>query len=107
VTSLDRPVGEDGETAFGELMPSDRPSPDEEVEVARRAAVLRRAIRALPPREREVLVLRFGIDGGDPAPLREIGRRLGITQERVRQIESRALSRLAAEHEIAALGAAA
>jgi RNA polymerase primary sigma factor len=107
VTSLDRPVGEDGDTAFGELMPSDGPSPDEEVEGARRAAVLRQAIRALPSREREVLVLRFGIDGSDPAPLREIGRQLGITQERVRQIESRALSRLAAVREIAALGEAA
>jgi RNA polymerase primary sigma factor len=107
VTSLDRPVGEDGETAFGELMPSERPSPDEEVEGSRRAAVLHRAIRALPAREREVLVLRFGLDGGEPEPLREIGRQLGITQERVRQIESRALSRLASEHDVAALGAAA
>jgi RNA polymerase primary sigma factor len=107
VTSLDRPVGEDGETAFGELMPSERPSPEEEVEDSRRAAVLYRAIRALPERERDVLVLRFGLDGGEPEPLREIGRQLGITQERVRQIESRALARLAAEHDVAALGAAA
>jgi RNA polymerase primary sigma factor len=107
VTSLDRPVGEDGETAFGELMPSERPSPEDEVEDSRRAAVLHRAIRALPQRERDVLILRFGLDGGEPEPLREIGRQLGITQERVRQIESRALSRLAAEHDIAALGAAA
>jgi RNA polymerase primary sigma factor len=107
VTSLDRPVGEDGETAFGELMPSERPPPEEEVESSRRATVLRRAVSELPARERAVLVLRFGMDGGEPAPLREIGQRLGITQERVRQIESRALARLAAEREIAALTEAA
>jgi RNA polymerase primary sigma factor len=107
VTSLDRPVGEDGETAFGELMPSERPAPEEEVETSRRAAILRRAVADLPEREREVLIMRYGMDGGEPAPLREIGRHLGITQERVRQIESRALARLAAAREIAALSEAA
>jgi RNA polymerase primary sigma factor len=106
VTSLDRPVGDDGETAFGELMASELPSPDEQVECARRATVLRRAVAQLPPREREVVMLRYGMDGGEPEPLREIGRRLGITQERVRQIESRALSRLASERAIASLEAA-
>jgi RNA polymerase primary sigma factor len=107
VTSLDRPVGEDGETAFGELMPSERPAPEEEVETSRRATILRRAVADLPDREREVLILRYGMDGGEPAPLREIGRRLGITQERVRQIESRALARLAAARELASLSEAA
>jgi RNA polymerase primary sigma factor len=107
VTSLDRPVGEDGETAFGELMPSERPAPEEEVETSRRAAILRRAVADLPEREREVVILRYGMDGGEPAPLREIGRRLGITQERVRQIESRALARLAATRAIASLSEAA
>jgi RNA polymerase primary sigma factor len=107
VTSLDRPVGEDGETAFGELMPSERPAPEEEVETSRRATILRRAVAELPDREREVLILRYGMDGGEPAPLREIGRRLGITQERVRQIESRALARLAAARELASLTEAA
>jgi RNA polymerase primary sigma factor len=106
VTSLDRPVGDDGETAFGDLMASDRPSPDEEVEGAHRASVLRRAVAELPPRERDVVIMRYGIDGGEPAPLREIGRRLGITQERVRQIESRALSRLAGVQAVASLEAA-
>jgi RNA polymerase primary sigma factor len=107
VTSLDRPVGEDGETAFGELMPSERPAPEEEVETSRRAAILRRAVADLPEREREVVILRYGMDGGEPAPLREIGRQLGITQERVRQIESRALARLAATRAIASLSEAA
>jgi RNA polymerase primary sigma factor len=107
VTSLDRPVGEDGETAFGELMPAERPAPEEEVESSRRAAILRRAVADLPDREREVVILRYGMDGGEPAPLREIGRQLGITQERVRQIESRALARLAATRSIASLSEAA
>ena len=54
--------------------------------------MLRRALEELPDRERTVVEMRYGISGGDPTPLREIGRQLGITPERVRQIESRALA---------------
>jgi RNA polymerase primary sigma factor len=107
VTSLDRPVGDDRETALGDLLPSDRPPPEDEVEVSLAHGIVRRAIAELPGREREVLVMRFGLAGAEPEPLREIGRRLGITQERVRQIESRALARLAREREIASLHEAA
>ena len=52
---------------------------------------MKRALLELPDRERTVVALRYGIDGGEPTPLREIGRQLGITPERVRQIESKAL----------------
>jgi RNA polymerase primary sigma factor len=107
VTSLDRPVGEEHETVLGDLLPSERPPPDDEIEVSLRQAVLRRAVEGLPEREREVLTLRYGLGGDEPRPLREIGQRLGITQERVRQIESRALDRLAREREVAALREAA
>jgi RNA polymerase primary sigma factor len=106
VTSLDRPVGEEGETSLGELMPTEGPAVEEAVELNLREEALREAIAQLPEREREVLSLRYGLDH-DPMPLREIGRKLGITQERVRQIEGRALERLAQNRELAALKTAA
>jgi len=107
VTSLDRPLGEEDDAAFGDLLPSDRPGPDDVVHVSLAEDSLRRALGELPDREREVVILRYGIDGRDPTPLREIGRRLGITPERVRQIESRALGRLAHMRELQALREAA
>jgi RNA polymerase primary sigma factor len=107
VASLDRPVGESQETSFGDLLASAGPGPEEEVQVALTQEALRRALDQLPEREREVVRLRYGIDGEEPAPLREIGERLGVTPERVRQIESSALAKLASAREIAALGEAA
>jgi RNA polymerase primary sigma factor len=107
VTSLDRPVGDEQDTLLGDLLPSAGREPDEAVEVSLRQSVLREAVGHLPEREREVVTLRYGLTDGEPRPLREIGRRLGITQERVRQIESRALDRLARERTIAALREAA
>jgi RNA polymerase primary sigma factor len=68
---------------------------------------LRRALGELPDRERTVVQMRYGIDGGEPTPLREIGRQLGITPERVRQIESKALGRLGRMRELEALRQAA
>src|SRR4051812_14079968 len=107
VTSLDRPVGEEGETSFGDLLPSDEPEPEEEVEVSLRQAALRSAVAKLPEREREVLKYRFGLNDVDPTPLRETGRLLGMSPESVRQIEGRALKRLAATREIDSLREAA
>src|SRR4051794_2861445 len=95
ITSLDRPVGEEGESALGDLLPSDDPEPSEEVAVSLRKQTLRRALEHLPERERDVVKLRYGINGNDPTPLRETGRRLGLSPERVRQIEARALEHLA------------
>jgi RNA polymerase primary sigma factor len=107
ITSLERPVGEDGGTQFGDLLPSDSPQPEEEVEVSLTQQSLRRAVEALPDREREVLYLRYGIDGTDPVPLREAGRRLGVSSESVRNLEKAALRHLAENREVAALGEAA
>jgi RNA polymerase primary sigma factor len=107
VTSLDRPIGEEGEAAFGDIMPSDEPEPEEEVEVSLRAEALHRALEHLPDREREVVKLRFGVNGNEPTPLRETGRRLGLSPERVRQIEGRALKRLATTREMEGLSEAA
>jgi RNA polymerase primary sigma factor len=107
VTSLDRPLGEEDDAAFGDLLPSDGPAPEEVVHVSLREEMLRRALEDLPDRERTVVELRYGIDGGEPTPLREIGRQLGITPERVRQIESKALGRLGRMRELEALRQAA
>jgi RNA polymerase primary sigma factor len=76
---------------------------DQEVEVSLSEQLLRRTIEELPETEREVIRLRFGINGEEPQPLRETGRRLGLSAERVRQIESRALKRLAMRRELEAL----
>jgi RNA polymerase primary sigma factor len=107
VTSLDRPLGEEDDAAFGDLLPSQGPSPEDEVHVSLRTEALRSALEELPDRERKVVELRYGIAGSEPTPLREIGRQLGITPERVRQIESRALGRLGRMRELAALREAA
>ena len=69
--------------------------------------MLRRSIEQLPQPERDVIRLRFGINGDDPKPLRETGRRLGVSAERVRQLEAKALQRLATRRELEALQQAA
>jgi RNA polymerase primary sigma factor len=107
VTSLDRPVGEKGGTSFGELVAGDEPGPEETLHVSLEEDMLRRAIATLPDRHQEIVKLRFGLNGdADPQSLDEIGRRLGLTRERVRQLEADALSRLAVAREIEALRAA-
>jgi RNA polymerase primary sigma factor len=107
VTSLDRPVGEAGETSFGELVAGDEPSPEETLHVSLEEDVLRRAVRQLPEREQTVVKLRYWLNGdGTPKSLEEIGRQLGLTRERVRQVEANALERLAVNREVEALRAA-
>jgi RNA polymerase primary sigma factor len=103
VTSLDRPLGDDGDTAFGDLLEGGAPPVHQEVEVSLSEQVLRRTIEELPDMERDVIRLRFGFEDDEPQPLRETGRRLGLSAERVRQIESRALKRLAMRRELEAL----
>jgi RNA polymerase primary sigma factor len=107
VTSLDRPVGEEGETALGDLLESADVGPEEEVEVSLVKEALRRTVEELPEPERNVIRLRYGINGNDPKPLRETGRQLGLSAERVRQLESKALQRLATRREVEALREAA
>jgi RNA polymerase primary sigma factor len=107
VTSLDRPVGDEGDATFGDLVAKEHaPPPEEEVRVTLGRDALYRAVAELPDREREVVKLRYGLNGDtDPASLEEIGRRLGLTRERVRQIEAEALERLAVNRELEALAA--
>ena len=105
VTSLDKPVGAEGDTSFGDLIADKEAEPSEEVHVSLAENAVRSAVETLPEREREVVKLRYGMNGDpDPKSLEEIGRQLGLTRERVRQIEARALQRLAERREVAALG---
>ena len=94
-TSLDQPVGETEDAVFGDFVAGDGPLPDEEVEVSLRCQALAEALGVLSERERKVLVLRYGLIDEEPKTLEEIGRRLGLTRERVRQIETEALKRMA------------
>jgi RNA polymerase primary sigma factor len=104
-TSLDQPVGEQEDAVFGDFVAGDDPLPEEEVEVSLRSQALSAALAALPERERQVLVLRYGLDDAEPKTLEEIGRRLGLTRERVRQIELESLRRLATLREMQAVTA--
>jgi RNA polymerase primary sigma factor len=107
VTSLDRPVGEEEDTALGDLLPSGEPGPEELVSVSLSEQKLREVVATLPDLERQVVVLRYGLDADEePRSLREVGRRMGLQPQRVRQIEIAALERLAVSREVQALGAA-
>jgi RNA polymerase primary sigma factor len=104
ITSLDRPVGDESDTALGDLVPSEQVPPEEELTVSLEQDVLHRAVAQLPDREREVVKRRYGLNGDrDPASLEAIGRELGLTRERVRQLEASALEQLAVNREIEAL----
>jgi RNA polymerase primary sigma factor len=92
--SLNRPIGSEEDGELGDLF--DDPaveSPEEEAVDALRRREVREAIAALPERERRIIELRFGV-GGEPLALEAIGKELGITRERVRQLERDALEKL-------------
>ncbi|RIK44966.1 MAG: RNA polymerase subunit sigma [Chloroflexi bacterium] len=94
-SSLDKPIGEDGESTIGDLLPD--PASDQVVEEAVSSAIrdqIRRSLECLTDRERGVLELRFGLGGQQPQTLAEIAEHYGISRERVRQIEKEALAKL-------------
>ena len=105
-TSLDQPVGETEDAVFGDFVAGDGPLPEEQVEISLRSQALQEALAALSERERQVVVLRYGLTDAEPKTLEEIGRRLGLTRERVRQIELDSLKRLASLREMESVGAA-
>jgi RNA polymerase sigma factor (sigma-70 family) len=93
--SLDTPIGDDGETSLGDLI--------EDADVVEASAVaefhaltdeLRALLETLPPREATIIRLRFGLDDGHQYTLQEIADRIGLTRERVRQLEKHALAEL-------------
>jgi RNA polymerase sigma factor (sigma-70 family) len=95
IASLDRPVGEDGETTMGELVPD-----DDAVDPEGAAAYLLTqrevsdALASLSERERDVVMMRFGLLDGESHTLEEIGEKHGVTRERIRQIEKKTLAKL-------------
>jgi RNA polymerase sigma factor (sigma-70 family) len=101
VASTDMPVGDDGDASFGDLIAGTGPSTEEEASSSLRDLAVRQAVANLPDRERDVIELRFGLVGDGPASLEAIGKQLGLTRERVRQIETEALRRLAQNEDLA------
>jgi RNA polymerase primary sigma factor len=107
LASLDQPVSEDGETELGDLLASDRPTPVEEVAASDRDQRLSEVVEQLPEAERNVIRLRFGLAGDEPRTLRQTGSELGFSAERARELEERALARLARKPELDGLRNAA
>ena len=104
-TSLDQPLVAGEGALFGDMIAGDDPLPEERVDTAFRNEALGEALTLLGERERTVIVLRFGLHGTEPRTLDEIGRRLGFSRERARQLESNALKRLAELRELEPLAA--
>jgi RNA polymerase primary sigma factor len=101
--SLETPVGGDGEAELGSLLPSDAPSPLEEVAVELEERSIRRALERLDDTARRVIEMRFGLGGREPMTLREVAKRMDLSPEGVRKLERRALRKLAEERELQAL----
>jgi RNA polymerase primary sigma factor len=103
VTSLDTPVGDDGETSLGDLVAGTGDETSAEVQATAERDSLQRAVAELPADEREVIVLRFGMAGDEPRTLQEVAEELGSTRDRVRRLEKLALDRLAQRTELSGL----
>ncbi len=95
LVSLDRPIGEDGDATMGDLIAdSDQIDPAETALEGDALSQIDAALQALDDRERIILVLRFGLGGQEPQTLEEIGEHFGLTRERIRQMQNRALAKL-------------
>jgi RNA polymerase primary sigma factor len=92
--SLDAQIGDEEGFTLGDTIASHLPSPEEQLEIVWLAEALRQAVDQLEPREKEVIELRFGLRDGHHRTLQELGDELGVTRERIRQIEAKALRRL-------------
>ena len=107
VTSLDRPLGEDDDGSLTALIGTDGDEPLEAIQLNLREERLRRTLKQLPDRHREIVAMRYGLDGRPPMTLKALGERYGVTPERVRQIEVEALEMLAMDRELQAVSDAA
>lgn len=105
VASLDQPVGADAEATLGELLAGSTDNFEEDVDRSLGMDQLYRAIAELEPLEQQVIRMRFGLDGNEPASLEATARSLGIGPRRARQLESAALARLSTVPGLEALAA--
>jgi len=106
--SLQRPAIEEGDTELGDLIADERtPDVTESVAETLRSESISRALERLSPRTRKIVELRYGLSGGEPMMLDAVGREVGLTRERVRQLENEALAQLATMPELAGLEDAA
>jgi len=105
-TSLDTPIGE-GDTTLGELHGGSTPSPADEVFEREQENTVAGALAKLPDNERKIIESRFGTGGRPERSLREIARELGVSQARARELEAKALRRLASDGQLAGLRNAA
>jgi RNA polymerase primary sigma factor len=97
-TSLDKPVDEDGETALGDLLEGSTPDPIEEVSAGERTDAVANALNELPPSERQVIELRYGLSEDGVEKSRDaIAKELGLSWQRVDKLETEALNRLQRE----------
>jgi RNA polymerase primary sigma factor len=95
--SLEKPVGDEDESELGDFVADDEVAqPFEEASEHLQREGVRRALNALPERERQVIELRYGLSGLEPLTLEEVGRTFGVTRERIRQIETNTLKKLRA-----------
>jgi RNA polymerase primary sigma factor len=93
--SLEKPIGEEDDTALGDFVQDDTAeSPFETATVVMQKENVQRALNVLPDRERQVIEMRYGLDGGRPQTLEEVGRAFNVTRERIRQIENNTLKKL-------------
>ena len=95
--SLEKPIGDEDDSELGDFVADDNvESPFETASDNLQREDVRRALAALPSRDREVLELRYGLNGRKPMTLEEVGAAFGVTRERIRQIENNTLKRLKA-----------
>jgi RNA polymerase primary sigma factor len=92
--SLEMPTDDEGESELADFIEDDSPALDEVVADATLRALFQEMLQDLPPREVRILKMRYGLVDGETSTLDEIGRKVGVTRERVRQIETKVLNRL-------------
>jgi RNA polymerase primary sigma factor len=107
VTSLDRPIGEEGEATLIDILPAERGDPALEIDVAFGDGALERALETLPDLERQVVELRFGLAREKSLSIQDAAKELGISRERVRRMERTALEHLERSRELQELREAA